>query len=282
MRKLDILIAILVAFVWGSNFIAIKMTVIEVPGLLTLAIRFLLTAIILLPFSPKPKIKFITLYKVSLVFGVFYMGLLYYGMHLGLNTNLTIIIMQLNIPISIVIAKFFLKEDVSLKSLIGIGVAFAGMLVVIGTPHLTGNILAAISIFIASIFYALFNIQSRQFKQIPALSLLCWPCLISAPHLFLLSYFVDGNPLDLIQGVSYIAWISMAYSILISGIFGITAWIYLLQIYPVHKVLPFNLLVPFFGCSLSILILKEIPCWHILFGGVITLFGIAITQVKRS
>ena len=264
MKKLDIFIAILVAFV------------------LTLAIRFLLTSVILLPFTSRPKIKFITLYKVSLVFGIFYMGLLYYGMHLGLNTNLSIILMQLNIPISIVIAKFFLKEEVSLKSLIGIGVSFSGMLVVVGTPHLTGNILAATSIGIASVFYALFNIQSRQLKQVPALSLLCWSCLISTPHLFLLSYFIDGNPLDIIQGVSYMAWGSMAYSVIISGIFGITAWIYLLQIYPVHKVLPFNLLVPFCGCSLSILILAEIPCCNIVFGGVITLFGIAITQVKRS
>jgi O-acetylserine/cysteine efflux transporter len=156
------------------------------------------------------------------------------------------------------------------------------MLVVVGTPHLTGNILAATSVAISSLFYAVFNIQSRQFKHIPALSLLCWSSLISTPHLFLLSYFIDGNPLELIQGITSIAWGSMAYSVAISGIFGITAWIYLLQKYPVHKVLPFNLLVPFFGCSLSILILEEIPCQHIVFGGVITLFGIAITQVKRS
>ena len=282
MKKLDILTAILVSLVWGSNFIAIKMTVIEIPGLLTLAIRFLLTSLILLPFTSKPKIKFITLYKISLVFGILYMGMLYYGMHLGLNTNLTIILMQSNIPISVVIAKLFLKENVSLKSLIGIGVAFSGMLVVVGTPLLTGNILAAVSITFSAIFYAVFNIQSRQFKEIPALSLLCWSCLISTPYLFLLSYFIDGSPLELIKEVSYIAWGAMAYSVIISGIFGITAWIYLLQTYPVHKVLPFNLLVPFFGFSLSILVLKEIPCWHIILGGVITLLGIAITQIKRS
>jgi drug/metabolite transporter (DMT)-like permease len=45
--------------------------------------------------------------------------------------------------------------------------------------------------------------------------------------------------------------------------------------------MPFNLLVPFFGISISILLLDEIPSWHVIVGGLITLGGIAVTQVKR-
>lgn len=180
MTRMDILIAILVSFVWGSNFVAVKLTLIEIPGLLALAIRFLLTSLILLPFAPYPKISFSKLYAVSMVFGLLYMGSLYYGMHLGLNTNLTIIMMQLNIPISVLIAKIFLKEESSLKSLIGIGIVFAGMIIVVGTPHLTGNGSAALVIGFSSFFYAIFNIQNRKLKEFSALSLFCWMSLISA------------------------------------------------------------------------------------------------------
>lgn len=281
MKKSDILMALLVAIVWGSNFVAIKLTLIKIPGLLSLAIRFLLTALILLPFSKIPKVPFWKLYEVSGVFGILYMGGLYYGMHLGLNTNLTIIMMQLNIPISILIAKILLKEEVNLQALIGIGVAFLGMTIVVGTPHLTGNIFAALIIGMSSFFYAYFNILSRQLKAVPALSLLCWTSLISAPHLFFFSYFLEGNPFDLVKGGGYTLWLATFYSVLISGIFGITAWISLLQRYKIHEVLPYNLLVPFFGCSLSILVLQEIPSWHIIVGGIITLLGIAVTQIKR-
>ncbi len=281
MKKFDVCIAFLVAFFWGSNFTAVKLSIIEIPGLLALSLRFLLTAIILLPFITKPKISFAKLYLVSLVFGIFYIGLLYYGMHLGLNTSLTIILIQLNIPFSIIIARIFLKESLTLKTILGVAIAFLGMAVVAGTPHLIGNNVAVFILLLSAFFYAIFNIQSRKLKEIPPSSLLCWTSLISMPHLFMISYFIDGNPIDLMQNLSHIGWASIIYSAAISGALGITLWIYLLQKYPISQVMPFNLLVPFFGISISILLLDEIPSWHIIVGGLITLGGIAVTQVKR-
>ena len=281
MKKIDMLIALLVAFAWGSNFIAAKFTIIEVPGFLGLAIRFLMTAIILLPFVPRPKIDFKDLYVASIVFGVFYLGLLYYGLHLGVNTSLAIILMQLNIPISIVIARIVLKENFTLKTVLGVSVAFVGMLVVVGTPQAIGNHSAIMIILFSAFFCAIFNIQSRRLKAVPALSLVCWTSLIASPHLFIISYFIDGNPLELIQGTSYMLWVALLYSVLVASLVGITFWVYLLQKYPVHKVLPFNLLVPFFGVSLSIIFLGEMPSWHVFVGGGMILSGIVITNFKR-
>ncbi len=280
MKRSDILIAILVAFAWGSNFIAVKFAIIEIPGFLSIAIRFLITAIVLLPFVPRPKISFMDLYSASLIFGVFYLGLLYYGMHLGLNTSLTVILMQLNIPISVLIARFVLKEHFTLSSMIGTIIAFIGTLIVVGTPHLTGNHLAFIVILFAAFFCAIFNIKNRKLQEVPALSLVCWMSLISTPHLFIISYLIDGNPFELLEGSTYQLWIAIIYSVVVASFLGVGLWIYLLQKYPVYKVLPFNLLVPFFGVSLSILFLGDVPSWHILLGGSITICGIAINNLR--
>jgi len=281
LKRSDIFIAILVAFAWGSNFTAVKLSIIEIPGLLSLSIRFLFTAMLLLPFAPWPKIKFKDLYIASLIFGIFYLGLLYYGLHLGLNTSLTIIMMQLNIPISILIARVVLKEKFTLKAILGIAIAFIGMVVVAGTPHITGNYFAVIVILLSSFFCAAFNIQNRKLKEVPPLSLLCWTSLIATPHLFIASYFIEGNPFELIKGATEILWWAILYSVVVSGIIGISLWIFLLQKYPVHQVLPFNLLVPFFGVAFSIMLLGDVPSWHIFVGGIITLCGIAVTQVRR-
>lgn len=280
MKKSDIIIAILVAFAWGSNFIAVKFAIIEIPGFLSIAIRFFLGGLILLPFVSRPKVQFGDLYSVSLVFGVFYLGLLYYGMYLGIDTNLAIILMQLNIPIAIIIARLVLKEHFTLSSIIGTIIAFIGSLIVIGTPNLIENNSSFIIIIFSALFCAIFNIQNRKFKEIPVLSLVCWMNLIASPHLFLISYFIDGSPIDLLKGTSHILWISILYSIIIASFLGIGLWVHLLQKYPIYKILPFNLLVPFFGISLSILFLGEIPSWHIFLGGSITICGIAISHIR--
>ena len=136
MKRSDILIAILVSFAWGSNFIAVKYTVIEIPGLLSIALRFLMVGLLLMPFVPRPRTNFRDIYSIALVMGVFYLGTLYYGLYLGINTSLAIIVMQLNIPISIIIARFALKEHFTLSSVLGVSLALIGVFIVVGTPEI--------------------------------------------------------------------------------------------------------------------------------------------------
>ncbi len=280
MKKSDILIAILVSFAWGSNFIAVKYTVIEIPGLLSIALRFLMVGLLLMPFVPRPRTNFRDIYSIALVMGVFYLGTLYYGLYLGINTSLTIIVMQLNIPISIIIARFALKEHFTLSSILGVSLAFIGVVIVVGTPQIIGNHIAFMMLIISAIFCAIFNIQSRKLHAIPPLSLLCWSNLIAAPHLLLMSYFIEGNPLELLEGTTNMLWGALIYSVLVASFIGIALWIYLLQTYPIHKVMPFNLLVPFFGVALSILVLGDIPSWHVFLGGGLILSGIAISHAR--
>ncbi len=278
----DIFLAIIVALAWGSNFIAIKFAIIELPAILALSLRFTLTAFVLLPFVKKPEVEFKKLIVSAIIFGVLYLGMLYYGMRLGLNTSLAVIIMQLNVPMSVIIAQVIFNEHLTKKAILGTAIAFLGMLVIAGTPHFIGNILAAIIVFISAFFNAMFNIQNKKLKSIPPLSLLFWNSLLSAPFLVAISLITEGNPIEFIQDIKDMStWIAIFYSALISGVLGVSLWIYLLQQYPIYQVSPFNLLVPFFGVSLSVLILKEDLSWYMIIGGMITILGVAITQVKR-
>jgi O-acetylserine/cysteine efflux transporter len=280
MRKFDILLGLLVAFAWGSNFIAVKYTVIEIPGLLSIALRFSITALLLLPFVPRPKTNFKDIYYLALILGIFYLGLLYYAIYLGINTSLAIITAQLHIPISIIIARFALKEHFTLSTILGIILSFIGVIIVVGTPQLTGNHTAFILVLISAFFCAMVSVENRKLQMIPPLSLLCWTNLIAAPHLFVMSYFIEGNPFMLLEGTTNTLWIALIYSVLVASLVGIGLWIYLLQSYPIHKVIPFNLLVPFFGVSLSIALLGDIPSWHIILGGILILCGIAISHTR--
>lgn len=280
MKKFDIFLAVVVAFAWGSSAVAVKLTIQEIPSFLALAIRFLVAALILLPFVSKPQMPFKKLYLASLIFGVLYLGMLYYGLELGLDASLAIIILQLNVPFSIIIARFFLNEPLTIKTLIGIILSLLGVLVVVNTPHLSELYLAAAIILCGTFFYALFNIQNRKFKDVPALSLVCWTNLIAAPHLFIISYFMEGNPFTLLNHITHVTLIALTYSVLVASFLSVALWVYLVQKYPINKVLPYNLISPFFGVSLSMIFLGDKPSWHVYLGGIIILLGIATTELK--
>lgn len=283
MKKYDIIIAILIAFAWGSNYVAVKLNLSEVPGFLSLSLRFFITAIILLPFVPRPKIAFRDLYSVAIIFGIFYVGLVYYGMYLGVGASLAVIIMQLNAPLSMIIARVVLKEEFTFNAIIGVALAFIGVIIVAGNFNSNGNYFAIVTVLFGAFFNAVFNIQSRKLKdKISPLSLLCWTSLIAMPHLLLISYFLEGNPISLLPNATSIFWSSLFYNITMAGIFGVTGYIYLLQKYPVYKVMPFTLLVPPFGVLFSSVLLQEPLSWHLFIGGCLTITGVAISQAKRS
>lgn len=283
MKLKDVLLALIVAITWGSNFIAVKIAISELPGFLALALRFLITGIVLIPYSEIPKCSFKEIYSISMIFGVFYIALLYLGMRLGLNSSLAVILMQLNIPLSVLIASITLKEQIAFETICGIIMAFMGMIIVVGTPHLNGNFTAGITVLLSAFFCALFNVESRKIRaKVTALSLLCWTSVISVPHLLIISYLLEGNPISFIENLSSVGWIATIYGSIIVGVIGNALWVKLLQSYPVNMVMPFNLLVPFFGVFFSITILKEELSWHIFLGGLITLFGIGVTQIKKK
>lgn len=277
----DILIAIFISFIWGGNYVAMKFTTVEVPGFLSTSIRFLLTSIILIPFVKKIDIKIKKLYPISLVSGA-YIGLIYYAMHMGINTYLGIILMQLNAVFSIIIANFVLKEYPTPESSLGIVIAFLGMIIVVGAPDAVGNYLAVLVILSAAVFCAIFSIKSKILNTVPPITLIFWTNLIAFPHLLLISYLLEGNPVEFIKSTNYMFWIYLFYSIIASCIFGISLRIYLLRKYPVYKVVPFNLLIPFFGFSFTAIIEKSIPSLHILLGGIVIICGISITQIKSK
>lgn len=279
MKKLDILIAIFVTLAWGSNYVVAKLNVQEIPGFLSTAIRFLIIALILLPFVKKPQIKFNKLLITSMIFGL-YISLVYYGLYLGLDSGFSSIIMQLNAPFSIIIARFYLKEPFNFYSTLGTIISFFGAVIVADIHNLNSGFFSLLVLFAAAWLNAAFNVASRELKEVPALSLLCWNSLLAAPLIFLLSYFIEGNPVILLENATYVFWSSLFYTITIASLLGITGWIYLLQNYPIQKVMPFNFLVPLFGVFFSVLILAEKVSWHLIIGGILIISGVALSQLR--
>ncbi len=81
MSAIQIVCAVAVPLLWGYQFVAIKVGVLEFPPLFFLALRFLAIALLLVPFVKRPTrrqvapVAAISVFLGGLNFGLFYVGL---------------------------------------------------------------------------------------------------------------------------------------------------------------------------------------------------------------
>lgn len=153
---LPVLALIAASILWGFNPPLIKLGVETIPPVIFLSIRFLAASLVMLPFAIKTwkPLKSKDLYLMILS-SVIFVSVASLALNLGLarTTSINAAVLGLLGPLLLfVLSVEFLKERMSLKTLIGVLVAFVGSLVIIGRPwessgaNLTGNLLIVISV----------------------------------------------------------------------------------------------------------------------------------------
>lgn len=281
MKLIDIIIALLVAFFWGSSFVVVKLGAEEAPSFITLTLRFILTFCLIFPFCKKLKISFLDLLIRSMVFTCF-IASVYLAVFFGASANLAVIIMQLAAPLTVILARFMLDEKFTLYSILGVLFSFVGVVVILFKQNLKSSFISILLLLAGALFNAIFNIQSRKYSNTPPLDCLCWYSLMGSVLLFALSLIFEGNPMVVLNSVSNVYWFSVFYSVSMAGVFGLTSWMYLLKKYPVYKVMPYNLLVPLFGVICSILVLRESVSLNFVIGGILIIIGVIFSQKKEK
>jgi len=123
MSAIQIVCAVAVPLLWGYQFVAIKVGVSEFPPLFFLALRFLVIALLLVPFVARPTrqqlgpIAAISLFLGGLNFGLFYVGL---GLGSG---SMSAVAYQLATPFTVLLAWPLLAERPSLATGDAVGTA---------------------------------------------------------------------------------------------------------------------------------------------------------------
>jgi O-acetylserine/cysteine efflux transporter len=125
--SLEVTAALLVALLWGVQFVTSKYGVDVFPPLLFVTLRFAGVALLLLPFAGRPSRREIAAAAtISVFFGGLCFGLFFVGLHLGV-AGLSAVIVQLMTPFTVLFAWPLLSERPSLRVVVGVGVAFAGV-----------------------------------------------------------------------------------------------------------------------------------------------------------
>ncbi len=272
---IDILVGLLVAAIWGGNFLMTKIGLDVLPPFMLLSLRFFFVAVVLLPFVPRTSLKIKELILLAFTLGVLHHGFLFLSLWLGIDLNASIIIIQASVPITAILGVVILKESLSAKTICGIILSFSGILIIAGDPEVDGDYMVIIMAIFSSSALALFNIQIKNLGDFNVLSMIAYSSVIMTIMLLSISITFEQIPLSLLINLPIKAWVSIIYMIF-STIVGFGLWFMLLKKYPVSKVAPFLLLVPIFGLTFAITFMQKPITNHLIIGGIITIIGVSI------
>lgn len=259
MRPAHCALAVLIAAVWGVNFVVIDVGLAHFPPLLFSALRFLVAAIPAVFFIRRPTIDFRWVVAVGFVLGVAKFGLLFVGMHQGMPAGLSSLVLQIQAVFTAGFAIVLLHERLGRVRLAGMVAALAGIVVAAVDKGATGPLGAFALVIAAAAFWGLSNVLTRKAAPPDALSWMVWVSLVPPLPLIGLSLVFEGPAADLdalrsidiggLGTIVYVGWIAT--------VFGFGAWGFLLRQYDASAVAPFSLLVPVFGMSSAALLLGE-------------------------
>jgi O-acetylserine/cysteine efflux transporter len=216
MKPADILIALLVAIIWGLAFVASRIALDEFSPELMTAMRFTIAAVPCL-FIPKPKVAWSLLIAISftLFLGQFLSQA--YGIAHGVPVGLTSVVVQSQALFTIGFAAIAFGERPSPMQTLGIVIAAAGLLMICGTVGYDFSVGAFAVLMVAPVSFAIGNLLLRGARGVPMFDLFAWLCLVPTLPLFALVLFADG-PQPTWQALSQMSMTTLACVLALGGI----------------------------------------------------------------
>jgi O-acetylserine/cysteine efflux transporter len=275
------LLAVLVTIIWGVNFVITDVALRDTPPLLLTALRFLVTAVPLVFFVPRPTARARYVIGYGLVFGIGKFGVLYIAMAHGMPAGLASLVLQAQALFSVLLASALLGERLRGTQLFGVlvGSAGIGLLTIGGGGTMLG---IALTVFAAA-SWAVANVIVRASGERRPLSLLVYSSLVPPLPLLGLSAITDG-PAATVHAITHLtlgSLLALLFIAYVSTLLGFGAWNTLIGRYGVARVAPFSLLVPVVGVATSAIVLGERVTPVTLIASLAVLLGLAFV-VRRK
>lgn len=284
----DMLLAALVASLWGLNFVVIDWGMSGIPPLLFAAIRFAVVALAVLV-VPRPQTGWRVIVGVGVFMSLGQFALLYTSLALGLSPGLAALLMQAQAVFTIVIAAIALRERPSAMQVVGVGLGVVGLAVVATFRGGDAPVLAVCLALAAALSWAVGNVISRRAGVVTGigrggtLSLTVWSSLVVPVPALALSFVIDG-PAAIGAGLAAIgpqAVISTLYTAGLCTLFAYAVFNGLLGRNPSAAVVPWILLAPVVAMASAALLRGEAPSVGEVVGGAVLVAGVLVSGIRR-
>ena len=278
----DSLIASLVPIFLGFGFVIAKPAMEYFPPFLLMGLRFTFVALLLVWWFPIPRGYLKKIFFVSIIANTLQYSITYTGLNL-IDASAAVLLVQTEVPFGVLFAYFMLKEKPTVRSLIGISIAFAGVYILTGSPNLDNKFFGITLTIIGSGVWALGQVLVKPLSQkINPLALVAWLGFFSGPVLIALSAIFDGNTINYLRNASFESWMIAIYLGFIMQPITYGCFYYVLKNNPLYKVLPIVTMgIPPTGLLAAIFLLGEEPTKELFIGGAIIIVGVILIVFNK-
>lgn len=279
----DFALLILMCLVWASNNILSKYVVsgLEVPPLFYAAARFAILTAVLIPFLrpvPRPIWRLVV---TALLMGGGNFALMFVGLKMSTPSAVSVVF-QLGLPMTVLLSVLMLHERIGLWRGFGIGLTFAGVVIVIFDPKgleiSTGLLLVAAATFMSS----LGAVMTKQIQGMRPLTFQAWVGLSSVGPLAALSAWLEPGQVDIAMHAGWPFLAAVLFSALIVSLFAHTCYVMLLQKYEANLISSLTLMTPMITIGMGVVLLGDPFGPRMMIGSALAISGVLVIALRRN
>lgn len=278
----DLIAAAIINLVWGLNIVAVKMSVLVVPPLAAGGLRLLVLLLVCGSWLRIVPGRMRLLLTLGVTNGALYLIVINLSLKVSANVSALAIAGQLGVPFGLILGVVFLKERIALPRLIGIGLAFGGVVLLVFDPAVANEVPGLLLTALGTLIFAVGSLIQRRLVGVPVLTLYAWIGLIGSAVLFPLSYVLEPGALARLPALPLGQFRWILFSALGSSVLGQGGMAWLLQRHPLSTVLPLTLASPVIAVLASSYMFGTVLTPLMIAGGIIAMSGVVIITLRSA
>ncbi|MEN8221880.1 MAG: DMT family transporter [Acidobacteriota bacterium] len=276
---------------WAASFIATKIALASVPPISVVSLRLIISALCFIAwiyikgegFKIFTRSNFFQLVLLS-IFGT---GLHYSIQTIGLQYTTASKggVYAVTGPITILlIAAVFLKEKVTVRKGIGVGIALLGVIIVMGFDtiidfNLKGNLLGDLLVLISIVMWGIFTVMGKSItSKMSALKMTAAITIIGAVYMIPAAIAEVKMTGFTISSIKNDAWLSIFFLGVTCSFLATLLYVYALSISESQKVGVYLYTIPLMTQVIAFLVLKESIGMSLLAGSFVVISGLYLTE----
>jgi O-acetylserine/cysteine efflux transporter len=267
--------------IWGFNIVAVKLSADRFPPVFLTFLRFLIVALAVWPWLRVRRGEMRWLLTAATCSGGLQFALMYSGVSLSASMSSVAIGGQLGVPFATLLSVMLLGEHIHWRRWVGIGMAFAGVVIVGYSPGVIASWPGFLLVVIAAFIGAVGLVAIKRVRELEPLELQAWLAWGSVPLLLPLSLLLEDGQFASLRNADAVGWGALLYSAVFASLVAHTAYFALIRRYPVSSVAPITVLTPLFSVMFSVLFLGDVLDARMILGGLLTLAGVAVILARE-
>ncbi len=277
----DLALILLVCLFWAVNFLTSAHALQEVPPFMFTAMRMAILAAMLVPFMRlPPRAQWARLFAVATLNGTLHFGTSFLALKLAGNLSSPAIVAQVYVPMAVLLAWWLLGERFGWRTGLGVGLSFAGVLVLGFDPMVLERPVALLLMVLASLLVAVGTVLMRGLKGVGMIDQQGWTAVLSLLPLLAISAAFEPGSFRALGDAGWIGWGGAAYAAVFASLLGHGVFYLLVQRHPVARVTPYLLLTPVLAVLLGVLFWGDRPGPALWLGGAMVLGGVLLIAVR--